>query len=54
MLSDTRDAIEGLKIREKDLIDANLTLHEYINGTETNAHENVDEILRKYDKYKVF
>jgi hypothetical protein len=42
-----------LKSREEDLIETNLALQDYIQNTENNAHENVDEILRKYEKYRV-
>lgn len=50
---DLRQYISSLKDREYDLIEKNKNIIEFIDRTEKSANENVDIILRKYEKYQV-
>lgn len=42
-----------MKDRELDLIEKNRAIMDFIDRTERSANENVDVILRKYEKYQV-
>lgn len=47
-----KEELKALNQREKDLTENNLVLKDFIENTENNAHESVDGILRKYEKFQ--
>lgn len=53
LVQDIKNYTESLKARELELIDKNKSLIDFIDDTEKQANQNVDLILRKYEKYQV-